>query len=67
MLKRDVEREGEEWRKGVTDIRNFRLLIENAERERERERERESEMKKKDNETEIMAKLTLTIEMPRKQ
>ena len=34
LLKRDLEREGEEWRKGAIDRRNWRLLIENVERER---------------------------------
>ena len=34
LLKRDIEREGEEWRKYATDRRNWRLLVENVESEK---------------------------------
>ena len=32
LLKRDIEREGEEWRKRATDRKNWRLLIENVQK-----------------------------------
>ena len=34
LLKRDIEREGDEWTKRAPDRRNWRLLIENVEREK---------------------------------
>ena len=33
-IKRDLERVGEEWRKGATDRRNWRMLTEHVVREK---------------------------------